>query len=135
MSFGKAWPFQAFVYSALEAGLPNVEGFSHIPTSPPDRYWRIEGWTISPSNEFKDTEGAHHGVTVHLFDNPDAGTKSLQWVKENSALVISALENQVLDTASNGLRVSSADVDLVQRDDKLFYAHFTVRLTAKINAQ
>ena len=132
MTFAKAWPFQQFMVDQIEAALPGVDVFAHVPADAPDRYVRIDGWTTTPGQTYRNKETARHGVTVHVIDAPERGTRSLSWVKQTLGTVVTALTNVKLDTESDGLRPETGDARLEPRQDKVEDAHAFVRFTARL---
>lgn len=129
MTIDRAWPFQQAVYQALAAALPGVQGYAFVPPEPPAQYWRIDGWTVSPEQAFKNRERAHHGVTVHLIE---LDTDSLQWVKQTLATAHAALNGLRLDANSAGLIMQAGDARLEPRADKVNDAHAFMRYTSAI---
>ena len=132
MTIAKAWPFQEAVFAAIEAALPGVPGYAYIPERPDLRHWRIDGWTIDPTEVFKNKDRAEHGVTVHVMDAPENGTRDLQWVKETIATIHTALQDFRLDADAGKLVAQSADARLEPRDDKRHDAHAFIRYNAAL---
>lgn len=132
MTIQKAWPFQVAIYQAIATALPDVDGFAFQPDNAPDRYWRIDGWTLSPEQAFKNKETAYHGVMVHVIDAPAGGTDDLQWVKETMATIHTAINGMRLDDNSRGLTAQTGDARLEPKEDKVNDAHAFMRYTAAI---
>jgi hypothetical protein len=133
MSFDKSWPFQTFVHALIEAAVPGIPVFAYAPAKAPDRYIRVDGFTTTPTDRYRNNEQARHGLTVHAIDSPDQGTNSLQWVKVIIGEVTVALTDVALDAQSAGLRVEAGQSRFEPRDDKLNDAHSFVRFTAVIS--
>jgi len=132
MTFSKSWPFQQMVWTALEAALPDVPGFSYAPANSPDRYWRIDGLSNVPTDEYKNNSAGRHAFTLHLIDSPDEGTDSLKWVQETLAVAVAALEGLKLDGSAEGLRPETGEARLEARADGINDAHAFVRLRSRL---
>lgn len=131
MTLAKAWELQADVYSRLVAAL-DVPVHTDVPSNPPARYCRIDGFTVAGEETYRNQERGRHGFTVHLFDAPAGGTSSLKWVRQQSTVAHAALNRTRLDGASRGLRMeaASATFDPTEQGDQ--DAHAFVRYTTTI---
>jgi len=133
MTLQKDWPFQVAIFDLLETAFPGVPGYTSIPTDAPDRYWRLDAFTVSPERYAKNKKRAQHAFTLHFIDSPDAGTKSLKWVKEASATADAALDDYRFDAESDALFCESTNSRLEPRGDNVSDAHSFLRYTSNIN--
>lgn len=57
------------------------------PTVHHNQYVRIDAFTALDNELYKTSETSTHSFTIHAFDAPDGGSKSLTWVRETMAVV------------------------------------------------
>lgn len=132
MTYPKAWAFQVALVAALREALPDVPIHAEVPTKAPDRYIRIDGFTVTPLDRYKQTEDARHGVTIHAIDSPAGGTRSLSWVKQTMGQIFGALIVFRLDDQSDTLRAETGDARLEPRADNGTDAHALARFITVI---
>lgn len=132
MTIAKAFDLQTAVYQALVVALPAVPVFAHQPEAPPERFCRIDGFTMASNEAYKNREQGDHSLTVHLIEAPAGGTLSLEWVRQASALAHAALKVLALDDHSTVLRLAAAGASLESRTDSVRDAHAFIRYITTI---
>lgn len=133
MTAAVAWDFQVAINDALAAALPGVDVHFSIPESPPERYIRVDGFTVSGEEMFKNLDTGRHGVTVHMIDSPTRGTKSLKWVKQTGATVDTALRGITAVPGALSMVFQSGDYRFEERADKVHDAHGVLRYSTIIH--
>lgn len=73
------------VIAALRAAMPSlqIDTFGLKPAS--GRFMRLDSFNVLDDDLYKDYETTTHNFTMHAFDAPPGGTRSLKWVEETLA--------------------------------------------------
>lgn len=132
MTLAKGWSFQVAVFDAVTAALDPVLVTTAVPRNPPDRYCRIDGFSMAANRDYKNRAQGDHSFTIHVFDAPEGGTSSLSWVRQQIAAAHAAVEGLELDASSQPIRLGTASVALDHREDGVTDAHALARYTATI---
>lgn len=124
--------FQQGVYDALNTAFPDLDVFKHVPDSAPDRYLRIDGFTMSGVQNYKLEEQAQHGCNIHVIDAPEQGTNSLSWVNQTMPLVQAAIRGLKVTETARGMIMESGTARLEPKSDNVNDAHGVLRYTTVI---
>ena len=133
MTLQLALPLQTEIVARLTAALPGLLITAEIPANAPDRYIRIEGFSVSNEESYKNKDRAEHGVTLQIIDDPDVGTKSLAWVKTTSAVADAAMNQVSTGGLTKGMRLQNSSARLDPKPDQLSQAIATLRYTCILN--
>lgn len=133
MTIAKATTLHERVFSALSAAFgATIPVYSYQPEDPPERYCRIDGFTIAGGDEWKGIEQGNHSFTVHLIDAPPGGTLSLARVLVDRTTAHNALKDLRLDARSQTMSLAAAGAALEPQKDDVRNAHAFLRYNAII---
>jgi hypothetical protein len=92
MTVALSIPLQTAVYQVVLAAVAPLGVFDHAPKAPPNRFIRLDGFTIDDL-AIKNGEIARHSFEVHVFDRPVGGGTSIgqKWVKQTIAQAHAAI--------------------------------------------
>lgn len=106
MTLDRAWPLEQTVFARVTASAASgTPVFNYVPTKPPVRYIRIDGFAAHDVTRWKTNDKFRHSFMVHAFDQ--MGAKTGAWVAQQIAAIHAAIIATPLDADGQRVQVEA----------------------------